>query len=159
MFLRRRRRARNSRRRTVLPSPVLPLQDPEKESGYFFGGHGGTTDMRGQYVEQSPPSRMSQTSSNTAATLGAYAPPLKGQDTKGMPTPPPPIFVRDSSYTSESATLNGDDDGYDIADLYSHMVSRTRSLRAGFESHPRRALQDPGAPIRPPRPPELRLSV
>ncbi|OJT05786.1 hypothetical protein TRAPUB_3365 [Trametes pubescens] len=159
MFLRRRRRARNGRRKTLLPSPILPLQDPEKESGYFFGGHGGTADTRGQYVEQSPQWRMSQTSSNTAATLGVYAPPPNGKDTKEMPTPPAPIFVRDSSYTSETATLNGDDDGYDIADLYSHMVSLTRSLRASFESHLCRALQDPGAPIRPPRPPELRLSV
>ncbi|KAI0355736.1 hypothetical protein OH77DRAFT_1424685 [Trametes cingulata] len=136
--LRRRRRAKARRRKTALASPTLPLQDPDTEFGYFFRGQGAMAEEREEYLRHSAQSRMSWMSGDT---LRGYGGPYKEKDVTEMPTPLPPVFVRDSSYTSDASTLNGDrvDEASDITDMYSRM--------------------DAGAPVRPPRPPELRLSV
>ncbi|KAI0369665.1 hypothetical protein BV20DRAFT_1053044 [Pilatotrama ljubarskyi] len=138
MFLRRGRRVKARRRKTALASSVLPLQDPDTEFGYFFRGQGAMAEDRNEYFRHSAQSRMSQMSGDT---LRGYGGPYKEKDVTEMPTPLPPVLVRDSSYTSETSTLNGDrvDEASDITDMYARM--------------------DPGGPIRPPRPPELRLSV
>ncbi|KAI0821705.1 hypothetical protein BC628DRAFT_1422514 [Trametes gibbosa] len=138
MLLRRRRRAKHARRKTGLPSPILPLQDPEQNFGYFVRGQGAMAEKRAYYLDESQ-FRTSQASDDSAETVGKYGGPYREQDITAMPTPLPPVFVRDSSYTAETTTLHGDDDGSDIADLYSRM--------------------DAGPPVRPSRPPELRLSV
>ncbi|KAH9895082.1 hypothetical protein C8Q73DRAFT_790264 [Cubamyces lactineus] len=140
LFMRRRRRIRARRRKTNLPSPILPLQDPDTEFGYFFRGQGAMSEKRDQYLGQSS----SRFSRDSGATLqGSYGGPYKEKDVTEMPTPLPPApayMGRGSTYTTDTATLNGPvEDGTDIADMYSHM--------------------DPGVPTRPPRPPDLRLSV
>ncbi|KAJ8469525.1 hypothetical protein ONZ51_g8939 [Trametes cubensis] len=140
LFMRRRRRLRARRRITNLPSPILPLQDPDTEFGYFFRGQGAMSEKREQYLGQSS----SRFSRDSGATLqGSYSGPYKEKDVTEMPTPLPPApayMGRGSSYTTNTATLNGPvEDGTDIADMYSQM--------------------DPGIPTRPPRPPDLRLSV
>lgn len=124
VFIRRRRHARHGRGKT-LPSPILPLQDPEKNRGYFFGGQGATSDQRARYLDAAQ-NRISQQSFESGSTLrgGGYDAPYQEKDITGMPTPLPPVFVRDSSYTAETNTLRGrDDDESDIADLYSRMAS------------------------------------
>ncbi|KAI0661285.1 hypothetical protein C8Q70DRAFT_705010 [Cubamyces menziesii] len=122
--MRRRRRLRARRRITNLPSPILPLQDPDTEFGYFFRGQGAMSEKREQYLGQSS----SRFSRDSGATLqGSYSGPYKEKDVTEMPTPLPPApayMGRGSSYTTNTATLNGPvEDGTDIADMYSQMIS------------------------------------
>ncbi|KAI0330999.1 hypothetical protein GY45DRAFT_1361094 [Cubamyces sp. BRFM 1775] len=122
LLMRRRRRLRARRRRTNLPSPILPLQDPDTEFGYFFRGQGTMSEKRDQYLGQSN-SRFSRDSGTTLQ--GSYGGPYKEKDVTEMPTPLPPApayMGRGSTYTTDTATLNGPvDDGSDIADMYSQM--------------------------------------
>ncbi|RDX42052.1 hypothetical protein OH76DRAFT_145765 [Lentinus brumalis] len=56
-LLLRRRRAKARRHANVLPSPVLPLQNPDTQGGYFFGGYAGSqgaNPMRELYLRTSP---------------------------------------------------------------------------------------------------------
>ncbi|CDO72751.1 hypothetical protein BN946_scf184994.g3 [Trametes cinnabarina] len=141
ILLRRRRRiVRRRRHKTALPSPILPLQDPDTEFGYFFRGQGAMSEKRDQYLGR-PDSLSTQSSSDSGKTLRGYEGPYGEKDVTELPTPLPPQPAYMSSYATNTAHYNkaSIDNGSDITDMY----SRT----------------DPGTPVRPPRPPELRLST
>ncbi|KAI0692743.1 hypothetical protein C8T65DRAFT_669271 [Cerioporus squamosus] len=58
IFLRRRRAKARRRADVALPSPVLPLQNPDTQGGYFFGGYSGgqgANPLREMYLSRSPP--------------------------------------------------------------------------------------------------------
>ena len=106
--LRRRRKAKARRQREiVLPSPILPLQNPDVEGGYFFGGHGGVAQpaynpMREKYLAQGP--AMSQPY-GTGATMQGRASPYAEKGYNDFPRPMPAAALRDSAYASDTATL------------------------------------------------------
>ncbi|TBU24519.1 hypothetical protein BD311DRAFT_799404 [Dichomitus squalens] len=130
-LLRRRRRASAARRRMTagLPSPTLPLQDPEGQTGYFFGGYGngstkGSNPMREKYLATKLfPTAGARPISQESFTSGGRTTPYSERN--ATPQPLEPAVLRDSVHTN----------GYDVAEAYSQMP-----------------------PTRPPRPPEMRLS-
>ena len=121
-FCLRRRKAKARRQRDVaLPSPILPLQNPDTEGGYFFGGRGGGPNpMRDKYLAQQPPA-MSQPY-GPGATFSGRASPYAGSGLRDMPRPMAPGAYRDSTYT-DTATLVSMDGTSDITDMYSKLVS------------------------------------
>ncbi|KAJ2967022.1 hypothetical protein NUW54_g13635 [Trametes sanguinea] len=114
--------------------------DPDTEFGYFFRGQGSMSEKRDQYLGRSD-SRSTQFSSDSGETLRGYGEPFREKDVTELPTPlpPQPAYMGNSAYMTNTAQHSGAgmDDASDITDMY----SRT----------------EPGTPMRPPRPPELRL--
>ncbi|KAL7281425.1 hypothetical protein ACG7TL_004738 [Trametes sanguinea] len=123
ILLRRRRRSiRRRRHQTALPSPTLPLQDPDTEFGYFFRGQGSMSEKRDQYLGRSD-SRSTQFSSGSGETLRGYGEPYREKDVTELPTPlpPQPACMGTNGYSTNNAQYNGArlDDASDITDMYS----------------------------------------
>ena len=120
-----------------LPSPTLPLQDPARHASYFFGGYGSNSNnpgpTGGNDMREAYLSRGPQNSFPSGETIpGRTTPYMKDA---GMPRPMAPAVVRESVYSNADTATLASEDGY-ITDASSKTV-----------------------PTRPPRPPNLRLSV
>ncbi|KAI1785762.1 hypothetical protein LXA43DRAFT_1099907 [Ganoderma leucocontextum] len=141
-LMRRRRRAATARRRMTagLPSPILPLQDPARHMSYYFGaysnsqnaGPSGGNAMRELYLNAGP-LPPSQSSFGSGVTMQGHATPY--QKDADMVKPMAPAVLRDSVYSNADTATLASEDGY--------------MTEASFKT----------IPVRPPRPPEVRLSV
>ena len=118
-----------------LPSPILPLQDPEGQAGYFFGGYGtgtgntkGSNPMREKYLAAklfptAPARPISQESFTSGGRASPYASSDAGTTVGVMPQPMQPAVLRDSVYTGGDTATLVSEDGYDVTEAYSQMVS------------------------------------
>ncbi|KAI0958907.1 hypothetical protein AcV7_004591 [Taiwanofungus camphoratus] len=131
------RQARRSMNQ-IAASPVLPIQDPDLEAAYEYSqvqhGADGFAIHRRMTTRtvRTTTTRWSQASYDSSSTLGQHQPPKWN-----TPEPEPTLTLRDSSHSSESSTIVGNE--------YTDVPLR-QSLDA-----PR------PAPPRPPRPPSLHL--
>ncbi|RPD54766.1 hypothetical protein L226DRAFT_349881 [Lentinus tigrinus ALCF2SS1-7] len=96
LFLRRRRAKARRHAEVALPSPVLPLQNPDTRGSYFFGGYGNDSGpgnpTRDQYLARSPPAM-------------AQAPSPAVTRTRGSELLPSSTFRDSGSSYTETATL------------------------------------------------------
>ncbi len=114
-LLLRRRRAKARRHANVLPSPVLPLQNPDTQGGYFFGGYAGSqgaNPMRELYLRTSP-------------AMPQAPDPVHAGRRSGVELLPASTFRDSSGSYADTATLvseGGTDMSMKMVRLFMHVV-------------------------------------
>ncbi|PIL29722.1 hypothetical protein GSI_08160 [Ganoderma sinense ZZ0214-1] len=134
-LMRRRRRAATARRRMTagLPSPTLPLQDPSRHASYFFGGHGSNANSGPAGGNGMRELYLAQGPQNPMHVRGRSIP----FKTEPEPLRPmTPAVVGDSVHSNADTATLASEDGY---------ITDASSIRT--------------VPTRPPRPPNVRLSL